>query len=67
MKEQDSSVRHPRFAGTGQRLLVVLLFAVFAGLVWLALDGRFDGEIQQVTAWLREHYHAVARWLRANL
>lgn len=59
MKNQNPSGRRLRFAGTGQRLASLLVLAVFAGLIWLAWSGRYDTEINQISAWLREHYRAL--------
>lgn len=59
MKNQNPSGRRLRFASTGQRLASLLVLAVFAGLIWLAWSGRYDTEINQIAAWLREHYRAL--------
>ncbi|GAA4857743.1 hypothetical protein [Luteimonas vadosa] len=67
MKNENPTGGHARFAGAGQRLLVLLVFAVFAGLVWLAWSGRFDAEVQQVAAWLSDRYASLSAWVRRNL
>lgn len=67
MKNEKPTGGHARFAGAGQRFLVVLLFAVFAGLIWLAWTGRFDGEVQQVAGWLGDKYASLSAWLKRNL
>lgn len=61
MKNHNPSGRNLRFAGTGQRVLSILVLAVFAGLVWVATSGRFDREINQMSTWMQERYQAFTR------
>ncbi len=59
MKNHNPAGRNLRLANTAQRVFSLLVLAVFAGLVWLAWSGRFDREINQFSAWMRSHYHAL--------
>jgi hypothetical protein len=59
LENQDSPGRNLRFATTAQRVVSLLVLAVFAGLIWLAWSGRFDREINQISAWMRSLYHAL--------
>jgi hypothetical protein len=59
MKNSNPSGSKLHFATTGQRLLAVWLFAVYATLIWLAWTGRFDAQINAMAAWLRDHYNAL--------
>lgn len=61
MKNHNPSGGHLRFSGFGQRLLSLVVLAVFAYLVWLALTGQFDHEVNRVARWLQEHYDALSR------
>jgi len=40
-------------------LFSMLLFAVFAALVWVALSGKYDREVNHVAAWMRTHWNAL--------
>lgn len=53
MKNQNPSGGKLRFANTRQRLLSLLMFAVFAVLIWLAWSGRYDAWINQLAQWLQ--------------
>ncbi len=53
MKNHNPSSGNPRFASFGQRLLSLLVLAVFAYLIWLAVTGRYDHEVNRVAHWLR--------------
>ncbi|MCA1714155.1 MAG: hypothetical protein LC715_03190 [Gammaproteobacteria bacterium] len=59
MKNHNPAGRSLRFASAGQRLFSLLLFAMFACLIWLALSGRFDAEINHVADWLQATYRAL--------
>lgn len=52
MKNGNPSGGKLRFATTRQRSLSLLMFAVFALLIWLAWSGRYDAWINQLAAWL---------------
>ena len=53
MKNHNPSGGNLRFASLGQRLLSLVVLGVFAYLVWLALTGRFDQEVNRVARWLQ--------------
>lgn len=53
MKNHNSSAGNTRLASLGQRLLSLLVLAVFAYLIWLAVTGRFDHEVNRVAHWLQ--------------
>ena len=61
--DNDVSRRRPRSTGTGlgQRVLALFVFAFLACLVWLALTGQYDTEVNRVAAWLHRQYTAFAR------
>ncbi|HWS78655.1 MAG TPA: hypothetical protein VN205_09830 [Thermomonas sp.] len=61
MKNHDPSGGQLRFAGVGQRLLSLVVLGVFAYLVWLALTGQFDHEVNRVARWLQAHLGALTR------
>jgi len=60
VKNHNPAGKRLRFTGTGQRLLALLVFAVFAYLIWLAYTGRYDSEVNRLASWLRHQYHAIA-------
>lgn len=53
MKNADPHSRHMQFASLWQRLISVGTLAIFLYLVYLAVNGRFDSEINQFAAWLK--------------
>jgi hypothetical protein len=53
MKNHNPSGGNLRFASLGQRLLSLVVLGVFAYLIWLALTGRFDHEVNRVARWLQ--------------
>lgn len=56
MKNHNPSGKNLRIASTGQRLFALSIFAVIACLIWLAVTGQYDTEVNRFAAWLREHY-----------
>lgn len=60
MKNHNPTGRKLRFAGTGQRVLALLVFVVLGYLVWLAHTGQYDREVNRFAGWLRAHWHALA-------
>jgi hypothetical protein len=62
MTDNDPSHGRPHSTGTGigQRLLALLVFALLAYLIWLAVTGQYDTEVNRVAAWLHRLYTAVA-------
>lgn len=61
MKNHNPSGHGLRFAGTGQRLLAMLVLGVFACLIWVAFDGHYDNEVNAFASWLQRHYEALRR------
>lgn len=59
MKHHAPPGDKPRPSGAGQRMFAIVVLLVFAGLLWAAWSGRFDGEIQQVAGWLRDQYGSL--------
>jgi hypothetical protein len=47
--------------GIGQRLFALFVFAFLAYLVWLALTGQYDSEVNRFAAWLHRNYAAFMR------
>jgi hypothetical protein len=61
MKNHNHSGGQLRFSGFGQRLLSLLVLGVFAYLIWLALTGQFDHEVNRVARWLQAQFNALTR------
>ncbi len=53
MKNTDPHSRHMQFASLSQRLISVATMGIFLYLIYLAVNGRFDTEINQFAAWLK--------------
>ena len=53
MKNHNPSGGNLGFASLGQRLLSLVVLGVFAYLIWLAVNGRFDQEVNRVAHWLQ--------------
>jgi hypothetical protein len=54
-----SAPRGNRVANAMQRMLVLLVFAVVAAMIWAAHSGRYDRQVNQVATWLHRHYAAL--------
>ncbi|HWS40794.1 MAG TPA: hypothetical protein VN247_05845 [Arenimonas sp.] len=52
MKNSDSNPRRLKFGSIWDRLISVGTLAIFLYLVYLAINGRFDQEINQFAGWL---------------
>lgn len=61
MDHDTPSGGRPGFTGFGQRLLSLVVLAVFAYLIWLALSGQYDGQVNRLAHWLKQHYQALVR------
>ena len=59
MKNHNPSGGRLRFAGFGQRILAALVLGVCAYLVYLAVTGQYDHEVNRVAHWLKQQYHAL--------
>ncbi len=59
MKNHTPAGRNLRFAGTGQRVLALLVFLVLGYLIWLAYTGRYDREVNRFAGWMRSHWNAL--------
>ena len=59
MKNDNPAGNKLAFASMGQRLLSLLVFAVFAALIWAAWSGRYDLEVNHVASWMRSHWNAL--------
>jgi hypothetical protein len=60
LKNHNPAGRRLRFASAGQRVLSVLVLAMFGALVWAAWSGRFDSQVNQVASWMQARYEALA-------
>ena len=59
MKNDTPAGGNLKFAGFGQRVLSLLVFVVFAALIWAAWSGRYDREVDRVAAWMQSHWRAL--------
>lgn len=53
MKNSDPKSRNMKFGGFWDRLLSIGILAFFLYLVYLALNGKLDAEVNQFAAWLK--------------
>ena len=53
MKNSDSRSHNTKFGGFWDRLVSVGTLAFFLYLIYLAVNGNFDSEINQFAAWLK--------------
>ena len=59
MKNATPAGNRLRFASFGQRMLSLLVFGVFAALIWIAWSGRYDREVGQVAHWMKSHWELL--------
>ena len=59
MKNHNPAANKLHFASMGQRVLSLLVFAVFAALIWAAGSGRYDREVDQAARWMKTHWEAL--------
>lgn len=59
MKNSNPAGRRLRFASVGERLMATMVFAVIAGLIWVAMSGRYDREVGGVARWMQSHWEAM--------
>ena len=60
-RAEDSTRRKPQSMGLGQRLFALFVFAFLAYLIWLAVTGQYDTEVNRFAAWLHRNYTAFMR------
>jgi len=53
MKNSDPKSRGMKFGGFWDRLVSIATLALFLSLIYLAVSGKFDSEINQFAAWLK--------------
>ncbi len=53
MKNSDPKSRGMKFGGLWDRLVSIATLALFLYLIYLAVSGKFDSEINQFAAWLK--------------
>lgn len=53
MKNSDPKSRSMKFGGFWDRLVSVATLVLFLYLIYLAVSGKFDAEINQFAAWLK--------------
>lgn len=63
MKNADPDSRHLQGSGIGLRLLAVGVLALFAYMVWAAINGEFDMEVNSFAGWLQSRWHGLIDWL----
>ena len=56
MKNTDARPHKLRFGSTFDRILAAAVFAFFAYLLWLALTGELDTEVNHFAGWLRRTF-----------
>ena len=54
MKNSDPKSRGMKFGGFWDRLVSVGTLAFFLYLIYLAVSGKFDSEINQFATWLKQ-------------
>lgn len=64
MKNQNPAGRKLHMANTWQRVFSVVFLAFFAYLIWLALSGRYDHDINALAAWLHEIWGDIRQIFR---
>lgn len=53
MKDSDPKSRGSSFGGIWDRLLSIGILAFFLYLIYLAISGQFDSEVNHFAAWLK--------------
>ena len=53
MKDSDPKSRNSHFGGFLDRLLCIGILALFLYLIYLAVNGKFDSEVNSFAAWLK--------------
>ena len=53
MKNSDPKSRNTKFGGFWDRLMSIGILAFFLYLVYLAINGNLDAEVNQFAAWLK--------------
>ncbi|HET7127426.1 MAG TPA: hypothetical protein VFI26_10095 [Lysobacter sp.] len=61
MKNHNPSGKNLLFAGVGQRLLSLVVLAFCAYLVYLAITGQYDHQVNRFAAWLHRNWNAITR------
>lgn len=61
MQNHNAPDRRPRSSGFGQRVLAAGVLGVCAYLIYLALTGQYDHEVNRVARWLHAQYDALTR------
>ena len=59
MKNADPKPRHLSAVPLWQRLLSLGVLVLFAFLIWSAINGTFDQEVNRVSGWLQRNYFAL--------
>lgn len=59
--ERKIKARRVGFSSFGQRLLTLVLFAFLACLIWLAITGQYDAQVDQFAGWLHRHFETMRR------
>lgn len=63
MKNADPKPRHLSAVPLWQRLLSLGVLVLFAFLIWSAINGTFDQEVNRVSGWLQRNYFALLDWV----
>ncbi len=53
MKNSDPKTHNMKFGGFWDRLLSIGILAFFLYLIYLAINGNLDSEVNQFAAWLK--------------
>lgn len=60
-RDEEPPRRRRQSMGIGQRLFALFVFVFLAYLIWLALTGQYDTEVNRFAAWLHRNYTAFMR------
>lgn len=63
MKSRVSSGSEPGMTKWWQRLLAMLFIALFAYMIWAAVTGRYDLQVDWFASWLHQHWLMLRRWV----
>lgn len=63
MTNLDPKARPLRMATAWQRLLAMGVLGLFAYLIWAAIHGKYDPEVDSFAGWLQARYQSLVEWI----